>query len=294
MDLIHAIVLGIVQGLTEWLPISSTAHLRVVPALLGWPDPGAAFTAVIQLGTLIAVLVYFWSDLKNIAVSWGRSLVAGPVANTPEAKLGWAIIYGTIPVVILGLLFAKHITSDWRSLNIIAYSLIGMGIVMWIADRYGGTKKKLKDVKPMAGVIVGLWQAISLVPGSSRSGSTISGARFLGFDRPTAARFSFLLSIPSVFAAGMKELWDERKDILGPSLMPTLVATVVAFGVGYLTIKYFIQYLQKGSLLVFVIYRIALGIVILILISRGTLSPTSAPKPAAHAHVILSTQTARA
>lgn len=298
MDLVEAVVLGVVQGLTEWIPISSTAHLRIVPALAGWPDPGAAFTAVIQLGTLAAVLVYFWKDLKNIAVSWGRSLVAGPIAKTPESQMGWAILAGTVPVVVLGLIFSKQIKTELRSLNVIAYALILMGIVMWIADRYSGGRKRLKDVKPASGWVVGLWQALALIPGVSRSGSTISGARFLGFDRPIAARFSFLLSIPSVLGAGLLELWQERKEIVGPQLAPTLVATVVSFGVGYLSIKYFMQYLQRHSLIFFVLYRIALGVLILVLLSKGTLKPLDHSKPQSvvpeRSHVILSTQASHA
>lgn len=279
MDLIKAVVLGVIQGFTEWLPISSTAHLRVAPALLGWDDPGSAFTATIQLGTLLAVLIYFGRDLLGAFTGWLRGLRGGEAARTNEARLGWAIFVGTIPIVVCGLAFEDSIKGPWRSLNVIATMLIVMGVILLIAERAGKRRLEMADVRPVHGLWVGLWQAISLIPGSSRSGSTMSGALFAGFDRPTAARFAFLLSVPSILAAGVKEAYDERHAILGQQLGPVLVATLVSFVVGYASIAWLMRYLQTHGNLIFVVYRIALGIVLLILVQAGVLSATDAPTP---------------
>ncbi len=275
MDILKAVVLGIVQGLTEWLPISSTAHLRIVPALLGWDDPGAAFTAVIQIGTLLAVLIYFSADLGRAFKGWIGSMNNRDV-GTFDARLGWAILIGTVPVIICGVLFQRHIREDWRSLYIIAYSLIGMGLVLLLAEAAGSRTKNLEAITARGGLLIGLWQAIALIPGASRSGSTISGGLFYGFDRPSAARFSFLLSVPSVFAAGLKELYDERAVIFGQSLAPVLVATIVSFVVGYFTIAFLLKFLQTHSTLVFIVYRIGLGVLLLLMLYQGRLQPLAA------------------
>lgn len=287
MDLIKAVVLGVIQGFTEWLPISSTAHLRVVPALFGWSDPGSAFTATIQLGTLLAVLIYFGSDLWGAFAGWLRGLRGGAAARTKEARLGWAIFLGTIPIVVCGVLFERSITGPWRSLNVIATMLIVMGVVLLIAERTGRRNLMMGDVRPLHGLWVGLWQAISLIPGSSRSGSTMSGALLAGFDRPTAARFAFLMSVPSILAAGVKEAYDERHAILGQQLGPVLVATLVSFVVGYASIAWLMRYLQTRGNLIFVVYRIALGIALLILVQTGVLQANGDPPPtrAEAAHV---------
>lgn len=274
MTILQATILGIVQGFTEWLPISSTAHLRIVPALAGWEDPGSAFTAVIQLGTMLAVLVYFGRDLGRAFFGWIRGLAGGEAAKTPESRLGWAIAIGTVPIVIVGVLFEKSIKSDWRSLYVIAGSLILVGLVLLLAEKVGKHTKRIEDVNLWSGLWVGLWQAVALIPGASRSGSTISGALFAGFDRPTAARFSFLLSVPSILAAGLKELVDERQAILGQSLAPVIVATIVSFVVGYASIAFLMRYLQTRSTLVFVVYRVALGLLLLVLLQQGVLQPT--------------------
>lgn len=271
MDLIQAILYGVVQGLTEWLPISSTAHLRILPSLVGWQDPGAAFTAVIQLGTLLAVLIYFRTDLAKIFMGWLRS-ISGKERGTLEARMGWGIVWGTIPIVVFGVLFQRAIKGSLRSLYVVATSLIVVGIVMWIAERVGTQRRKIEDVGVRDGLWVGLWQAVALIPGASRSGSTISGAMFAGFDRATAARYSFLLSVPSVLAAGAKELVDARHEILGAQLTPTLVATVVSFVVGYASIAWLIGYLQKHSTAVFVVYRILVGVAILVLLQMGRIA----------------------
>lgn len=273
MGLGQAIVYGLIQGLTEFLPISSTAHIRIVPALLNWPDPGAGFTAVIQLGTLLAVLIYFARDLKDALVGWTRSLT-GQDRDTPDARMGWAIFLGTIPIIVLGFLGQDAIKGELRSLWVVAGSLIAMGLLMAIAERVARKTRFLASVQVKDGWIVGLWQALALIPGMSRSGSTITGALFRGFDRPTAARFSFLLSVPSILAAGVKELWEERSHLLsGSLLMPTLVATLISFVVGYASIAFLMRFLQKRGIMPFVAYRVLLGIVLIGLLAAGILDP---------------------
>lgn len=278
MDLIKAIILGIIQGLTEFLPVSSTAHLRIIPALLGWPDPGSAFTAVIQLGTLLAVLIYFRNDLGKAISAWARSFKGGDAAKTPEAKMGWAVFIGTIPILVLAVLFQKKIEHELRSLQIIAFSLIGMAILLAVAEFAAQHKRKLEDVQPRDGLLVGLFQCISLIPGASRSGSTITGGLFAGLNRAAAARFSFLLSVPSVFAAAVFEMVKYRHEFGGDLLMPAIVANIFSFVVGYWSIGFLLKFLQTQRVTVFVIYRILLGVVILLLIARGTLDPMAGEK----------------
>lgn len=273
MDLIQAVAYGVIQGLTEFLPISSTAHIRIAPALLGWEDPGAGFTAVIQLGTLLAVLIYFARDLGKALVGWTRSLT-GQAQDSPDARMGWAIFLGTIPIVVLGVLGKDYIKGDLRSLWVVAGSLIFMGVLMAAAELVAKKHRLLASVQTKDGLIVGFWQALALIPGMSRSGSTITGALFAGFDRPTAARFSFLLSVPSILAAGVKELYDERRHLLtGEMLMPTLVATVISFFVGYASIAFLMKFLQKRGIMPFVAYRVLLGVILIGLLVNGTLDP---------------------
>ncbi len=278
MELIQAVIYGLIQGLTEFLPISSTAHVRIVPALAGWPDPGAGFTAVIQLGTVLAVLIYFARDIWSALVGWTKTLT-GQSHGAPEGRMGWAIFLGTIPIVILGLLGQDWIKGELRSLWVIAGTLILMGILMAVAEKVASKHRLLASVQPKDGVIVGLWQALALIPGMSRSGSTITGALFAGFDRATAARFSFLLSVPSILAAGVKELLDEKDNLLaGSNLAPTLVATVVSFVVGYASIAFLMKFIQKHGILPFVAYRILLGLVLIALLATGTLDPMTGIK----------------
>jgi len=288
VDLVQAIVYGIIQGLTEFLPISSTAHLRIAPALLGWKDPGAAFTAVIQLGTILAVLIYFAKDLGTDLKAWGQSISDKSKRETPEAKMGWAVFWGTIPVVILGFALHSKIETTFRSLYVIAFSMIVMGVMMLVAEqqgkRSGDGKRGVDNVQEKDGIIVGLWQALALVPGMSRSGSTISGALFRGFDRPAAAKFSFLLSIPSITAAGLYEAYKSRAEMSG-ILVPTVVATVVSFFVGYASIAFFMNYLKKRGIGPFVIYRVVLGIVLIALIQAKVLKPDEGAKPLDNAPV---------
>jgi undecaprenyl-diphosphatase len=272
VDLIKAIVLGIVQGFTEWLPISSTAHLRLVPALLGWEDPGAAFTAAIQLGTMLAVLIYFGKDLWAILRGWLGSL-AGRSQDRQSKALGWAIVVGTIPVIVCGLAFKDRIENDWRSLYVIATALIGMGLLLAFAEWKGAKRRNLDELTIRDGLWVGLWQAISLIPGSSRSGSCITGGLFAGMERGTAARFAFLLSVPSILAAGVYSLYKHRGELLGEQLTPMLVANVFSFAVGYATIAFLMRFLQKHPPTVFIVYRVALGLAILAMLQTGHLKP---------------------
>ncbi len=269
MDLIQAVVLGLVQGLTEFLPISSSGHLLLLPALFGWEDPGAGFTAVIQLGTVLAVLIYFWKDLVAACGGWWRSLFDKGARGTKEARLGWAVFVGTVPVVVVGLLLEDQIDTTFRSSLLVAGMLIGVALVMWLAEAVGKRSRDLESVSTKDGFIVGLWQALSLVPGASRSGSTIAGALFLGMDRATAARFSFLLSVPSVLASGLYKLAKDRHDLFAGGALPTIVATALAFVSGYAAIAFLVSYLQRHSTAVFIVYRIVLGSVIIALVATG-------------------------
>lgn len=276
MGILEAILYGIVQGATEFLPISSTAHLRILPSLLGTPDPGASFTAVVQLGTLLAVLLYFWKDLVNVLSGWAGSLVNAEKRGTLESKIGWGIVVGTLPIVILGFTFRHSIKSaEMRSLYIIAFMLIFMGILLAVAEKVGKRERGFEKLTIRDGLWVGLWQAIALIPGASRSGSTITGALFFGLDRPTAARFSFLLSVPSILAAGLLEVVEERSNLFGAGMASVLIATVVSFFVGYAAIAFLMKLLQTRSTAGFIVYRIALGVVLLVLLQQGILSPTT-------------------
>lgn len=284
MELVQALIYGIVQGLTEFLPISSNAHLRIVPSLFGWSDPGAAFTAIIQLGTTAAVIIYFAKDIGRAFMAWLNSITGKKDVDQNEARMGWAVFVGTIPVIILGVLLKHRIETTFRSLNIIAMALIGMAIVMLLAEKFGSQRRKTKDVDVKDGIVVGLWQCLALVPGMSRSGSTIAGAMFSGFDRVAAARFSFLLSIPSVTGAGLYEAYNAFKESKAEAAVPihwgpTILATIVSFVVGYASIAFFMQYLQKRGIAPFVWYRIALGVLILVLVQQGVLKPDAGAKP---------------
>lgn len=270
MNFLHAVILGAIQGATEFLPISSSAHIRVVPALLGWPDPGSTFTANIQLGTIVAVLVYFWKDLGNMSRATVQGLKDKSQRENPDFRLALATLVGSIPIIVLGLLLKSKIERDFRALDIVAGGLIGMGILLLIAERVGKKNRSVDNVTWKDGVIVGLWQACALVPGASRSGSTITGGMFAGFSREDAARFSFILSIPSITLAGLYTLVTDRKD-LAELAIPLLVANGVSFIVGYACIAWLMQLLKKQSMLVFVVYRVALGLALLALLANGSL-----------------------
>src|SRR4051794_11004934 len=272
MDAFEAIVLGLVQGLTEFLPISSSGHLLIVPALLGWEDPGAAFTAVIQLGTMAAVLLYFRADLWRILIAFLGSLRGERWRSQDlDARMGWYIALGTVPIGIFGVNFSNQIESGARSLYLVGSMLIAFSFVMIGAERVGSRDRGLETLTARDGAIIGLFQALALVPGVSRSGATISAGLFRGLDRTAAARYSFLLSIPAVVLSGLFEL---RKigEPGGADVGPTVIATVAAFVVGYASIALLLRYLTRHGLGVFVIYRVAIGILVLALATSGTIS----------------------
>jgi undecaprenyl-diphosphatase len=272
IDLLKAVVLGIIQGLTEFLPISSSAHLRIFPELFGWGDPGAAFTAVIQIGTELAVLIYFRKDIWRIGSAWVRSLVKAEYRGTFDARMGWFIIIGSLPIVVLGVLLKDVIERDFRNLWITGCTLIVMGIVLGIADRVGRTDRPLGKLTLKDAVLMGLAQALALVPGVSRSGATISMGRFLGFDREAATRFAFLLAIPAVVGAGVFELKEIPHGHNDFGWGPTITATVVSFVVGYAAIAWLLRYVSTRSYAPFVVYRILLGTFTLILLGTGVLN----------------------
>jgi undecaprenyl-diphosphatase len=271
MSTLEAIVLGLVQGLTEFLPISSSGHLRIVPALLGWEDPGAGFTAVIQLGTMAAVLIYFRADLWRIAVAWLGELRVPIRRASQEARLGWFIVLGTIPIAICGFAFKDQIESGARSLYLIGSALILFSFVMVFAERVGTRQRALTEMSGRDGLFVGIAQALALIPGVSRSGATISAGLFRNFDRVAAARYSFLLSVPAVVLSGLFELRKVGENG-SPSATATAIATLAAFVTGYAAIAWLIRYLGTHTLGIFVVYRIALGVLVLALAATGAIS----------------------
>ncbi|WP_328559269.1 undecaprenyl-diphosphate phosphatase [Streptomyces coelicoflavus] len=284
MSWFESLVLGLVQGLTEFLPVSSSAHLRLTAAFSGWHDPGAAFTAITQIGTEAAVLIYFRKDIGRIISAWTRSLTDRSMRHNPDARMGWLVIVGSIPIGVLGLTLKDQIEGPFRDLRITATMLIVVGVVIGIADRMaardekGGRhrapqqRKELENLGVRDGLIYGLCQAAALVPGVSRSGATISGGLFMGYRREAAARYSFLLAIPAVLASGVFELKDAMESD-HVSWGPTLFATVIAFAVGYVVIAWFMKFISTKSFMPFVWYRIALGVVVIVLVSAGVLSP---------------------
>jgi undecaprenyl-diphosphatase len=270
MNAFEAIVLGLVQGLTEFLPISSSGHLRIVPAFFGWEDPGAAFTAVIQLGTMAAVLLYFRRDLWRIAVAWLRSLRDPEARGDLDARMGWYIILGTIPIGILGLAFKDPIETEFRNLELIGTTLIVFGLVMLAAEAVSRRDRALREITRRDGLLIGLAQALALVPGVSRSGATISAGLLLNFDRAAAARYSFLLSVPAVVLSGLFELRHAGEGNL--PIGDTALATVIAFVAGYASIAFLLRYLARHTIVVFVAYRLVLGVLVLALAATNTIS----------------------
>ena len=274
MSLAEAIVLGIVQGLTEFLPISSSGHLRIVPAFAGWEDPGAAFTAVIQLGTMAAVLLYFRHDLVRIATAWLQSLRDRGRRSELDARLGWYLILGTVPILIFGVAFKNQIENGARDLYLIGTMLIVFGLVLLAAEARSRRDRDIATITRRDAVAVGFAQALALVPGVSRSGATISAGLLLGFDRVAAARFSFLLSVPAVVLSGLYELKDvvngTAEGAVGAG--PTAVATVLAFVTGYASIALLLRFLTTHTTGVFVGYRVVLGTVVLALAATGAIA----------------------
>jgi undecaprenyl-diphosphatase len=273
MSLLEAIVLGIVQGLTEFLPISSSGHLRIVPAFFGWEDPGAAFTAVVQLGTMAAVLLYFRVELARIARAWLASVPDRSRRGELDARIGWYIVLGTVPIGVFGVLFKDQIETAARDLYVIGIALIVLGLVLAIADQASKRERQLEDVETKDGFWVGIAQALALIPGVSRSGATITAGLFLGLDRAAAARFSFLLSVPAVVLSGLFELASiidgEEGEHVGA--VELLTATAFAFVVGYASIAFLLRFLATHTMFVFVAYRVVLGALVLVLAGSGAI-----------------------
>jgi undecaprenyl-diphosphatase len=274
LDLFQAVVLGIVQGLTEFLPISSSGHLRIVPAMAGWEDPGAAFTAVIQVGTMAAVVLYFRADLIRIARAWLASLRDASRRSELDARMGWYLIWGTVPIVIFGVAFSHQIENGARSLYLIGTTLILLGLLLLVAEKVSRRERDVTSITRKDAIVIGFAQALALIPGVSRSGATITAGLFLGLDRVAAARFSFLLSIPAVVLSGLYELRDVVAGTAegGVGIAPTAVATVLAFISGYVSIAFLLRFLTTHTTAVFVAYRVALGAVVLALAATGAIS----------------------
>ena len=274
MGIFEAILLGIIQGLTEFLPISSSAHLRIASQLLGIGDAGAAFTAITQIGTEAAVIVFFWRDIVRIIGRWFRSLPGKTVPrNDPDALMGWWIIIGTVPIVVLGLLFQDQIETTLRSLWFVAISLIVFGLLLGLADRIGRKERPLEELTWKHGLAYGFAQALALIPGVSRSGGTITAGLLMGYTREAAARYSFLLAIPAVLGSGFYQVFKALRAPAGESPMGlTIVATVVAFVIALFVIGLFMKYISKRSFMPFVVYRVVIGAVIIVLLATGVLT----------------------
>jgi len=273
VTILQAVVLGLVQGLTEFIPISSTAHLRIVPALLGWPDPGAAATAVIQFGTLVAVLIYFFGDLVKMTRGFFRGLATRQLFADPYSALSWYVILGTIPIVILGLTFKDFIETTARGLWIIAFTLVFMAIILLVAERWAARQqlRGIEEINLKDAMAIGLGQCLSLIPGMSRSGTTIMAGLFRKLTHAAAARFSFLLSIPAITAAGVLELYAEREHLATLGWTPILVAVAVAFVSGYASIHFLINFLKTHTTRVFIYYRIVVGVMMMAMLASGYL-----------------------
>jgi undecaprenyl-diphosphatase len=269
----EAVVLGVLQGLTEFLPISSSAHLLVFSELFGWEDPGAAFTAVTQIGTEAAVLLYFRKDLWRIITAWTGSLVRPSLRGSIDARMGWYVIVGTIPIAVLGLAFTDQIETVVRDLRLTAVMLIAFGLLLGLADRVGREVKPMQQLTLRDGFLYGLGQACALIPGVSRSGGTITMGLFLGYTREAAARYSFLLAIPAVLASGFYEA-TRLSESGSVSWGPTILAAIVAFAVGYAVIAWFLRFIATHTFAPFVIYRVGFGALILLLLATGAISAT--------------------
>jgi len=266
----EAIILGLIQGLTEFLPVSSVAHLRIIPAFLGWADPGAAYSAVLQLGTLLALLVYFESDLRRLTHCTLHDIRKGRPFDSWEARLVWYILLGTIPIGVCGLLFQRFIEHEARSLYVIAGSLIVLALLLSLAERAGRRDLGINQIGLVRSQLVGLCQALALVPGSSRSGTTIMAGLLVGMTREASARFSLLLGIPAIAASGLFQLRElARAGLGGAMLLRLVVATAIAAVTGYVAIDFLLRYLRTHSTYLFIWYRIGLGLLLLALLYTG-------------------------
>lgn len=271
MSWFEAIVLGIVQGLTEFLPVSSSAHLLILSQLFGWEDPGAAFTAVTQIGTEMAVIIYFRREIGEILRAWFGSIRNADLRHEPAARMGWLVLIGTIPIAVLGFVFKDQIETLARNLWITATMLIVFGVILGVADALGARVKTERDITVRDGVLFGFAQALALIPGVSRSGATISAGLGMGYTRGAAARYAFLLAVPAVLASGLfeaRKIGDEANVAWGP----TIVATVIAFTVGFAVIAWLMRWLTTKTYLPFVLYRVALGLLVYALLAVGVLS----------------------
>lgn len=269
----EAVILGLIQGLTEFLPISSSAHLRILgPMLPSGLDPGAAFTAITQLGTELAVLVYFRHDIARIFLAWCGSFKRNAPMD-PDARMGWLVIVGTLPIGVLGLLFQDMIETYLRNLYLTAIMLIVFGLILGFADKAGKRQTELRDMTWRDGIVFGFAQALALIPGVSRSGGTITAGLLMGYTREAAARYSFLLAVPAVFASGFYQLYKSW-GVAGPvSPANTALATFIAFFVGYAVIVWFLKIVSTRGYGLFVVYRVVLGVVVLALLAAGVLQP---------------------
>jgi|TARA_B110000503_G_scaffold24380_1_gene38493 undecaprenyl-diphosphatase len=277
--MLEAIFFGVIQGLTEFLPISSSAHIRIFAEFFGMTeDPGARFTAIMQIGTELAVLIYFRKDIAKIISAWIRSSLLRQKLDIDEmglARMGWLIIIGSLPIAVLGYLGQDAIRTNFRSLWLIASVLIIFGVILGLADKFGSSNKSLKDLSIGHGILYGLAQSLALIPGVSRSGATIAMGRILGYSREAALRYSFLLALPAVFGSGLYELkgaisQSDSANVF--TLGQTFAATVVAFVIGYLVIAWLIRFITNRSFAPFIVYRIALGAIVLALLSTGVIS----------------------
>ena len=284
ITILQSIVLGLIQGLTEFLPVSSTGHMRIIPAELHWPDPGAGMSAILQLGPIVAIIWFFRHDLRKYLIGMRRSFTKGVMfpKGDIDARLGWYTVIGTVPMIIFGLLLEKKVDHEFRTLNVIGYSLIVLAIVLLIADFTSKRSRDLDQLTLQDTLIIGFAQVLALIPGASRSGCTITAALFRGLDRESAARFSFLLSIPAITLAGLYKLLKAIKahevhDIVIPSVIGAVVAGIVA----YVVIKWFLKFLgeENHTTLPFILWRIAVGILILWQLHTGYLKPDTGLPP---------------
>ena len=290
MNFFQAIFLGLVQALTEYLPVSSSAHIRIIGDLMLGSDPGAAFTAIIQIGTELAVILYFRRDIIRILGAWfgslfgkeGKDFKSRMGANNPDTQMGWFIILGTMPILIAGLLFKHAIEGSLRNLWITVTVLVLFGVLLWVVDARSKQVKTMKEMTWKDALIFGIGQMLALIPGVSRSGGTITFGRAMGYTREAAVRVSFLMAIPAVFGAGILEAVSAVKDVAAgdagmfPGWGPTIAAAIVAFVVGYVVIIGFLKFVSTFSYKAFAIYRIGLAVVVALLLITGVLSPLEA------------------
>ncbi|MGJ3509327.1 undecaprenyl-diphosphate phosphatase [Enemella sp. A6] len=269
----EALILGVVQGLTEFLPISSSAHLSIVGQLLGRDDPGSAFTAIVQIGTEAAVILYFAKDIGRIIKRWVLALFGKVPQSDPDVRMGWLVIIGSVPIVVLGLLFQDYIDHALRNLWVTVAMLGGVAVLLFLADRFARHVKPLEKLSWRDGIFYGLAQSLALIPGVSRSGATISAGLAMGYTREAAARYSFLLAIPAVLGSGFYKLTEISADPTPPNWLGIGVATVVSFAVGLGVIHWLLRYVSRNNFTIFVVYRLILAAVVAVLLLTGVLHP---------------------